>query len=488
MGFVNIYSQRTGISVAVVCFVNHTGVREKYEKEINSSKSESESECHHSTTANVSKPEGEYIYSKSEQGHILSGFFYGYIISQIPGGRMAEIFGGKRIFALFTAIGTIGTLLTPLGVHLGFVPVLISRILVGFGSGAVFPIMHAIWGQWAPPMERSKLVSISYAGAMMGSVLSLATSGALCEHGFAGGWPSIFYITGITSALWLILWIVFVSDSPSNHRFIGKEEQSYIIDSLKGQVSDKSKKSVTPWTKFIRSPAVLSICFANFTSDWGLYTFLTVLPTFLNDVLKFDLGSNGLFSALPWVGLWANMNISPIIADYLISSNKLSVGLTRKLMTSIGAFGAAICLIGIPFTDCSSYKITIALLVAGVTLSGCQYSGFLVNHMDIAPKYAGTLFGISNMIGAIAGVSPSVVGLIRTNVASVSSQWMIVFFLSAALLSSGAIVFIIFGSGDLQPWAKEEEDTEEGQEMINVPENGRYPAEGDIGTSPQAAS
>lgn len=33
--------------------------------------------------------------------------------------------------------------------------------------------------------------------------------------------------------------------------------------------------------------------------------------------------------------------------------------------------------------------------------------------MDIAPKYAGTLFGISNMIGSLAGISPVLAGAIR---------------------------------------------------------------------------
>ena len=31
-------------------------------------------------------------------------------------------------------------------------------------QGAAFPAMHAIWGKWAPPSERSKLVGFSYAG------------------------------------------------------------------------------------------------------------------------------------------------------------------------------------------------------------------------------------------------------------------------------------------------------------------------------------
>ena len=31
-------------------------------------------------------------------------------------------------------------------------------------KGATFPAMHALWGKWAPPQERSLLASISYAG------------------------------------------------------------------------------------------------------------------------------------------------------------------------------------------------------------------------------------------------------------------------------------------------------------------------------------
>ena len=30
----------------------------------------------------------------------------------------------------------------------------------------------------------------------MGSVVALPLSGVLCRHGFAGGWPSVFYLIG----------------------------------------------------------------------------------------------------------------------------------------------------------------------------------------------------------------------------------------------------------------------------------------------------
>ena len=38
---------------------------------------------------------GPFHWSDYDQGIILGMFFYGYIVTQLPGGRLAELFGGK---------------------------------------------------------------------------------------------------------------------------------------------------------------------------------------------------------------------------------------------------------------------------------------------------------------------------------------------------------------------------------------------------------
>lgn len=43
-------------------------------------------------------------------------------------------------------------------------------------------------------------------------------------------------------------------------------------------------------------------------------------------------------------------------------------------------------------------------------------------------------------------------------------------------MSLGAIIFIIFGSGELESWAKEEDD--ESQEMTDNVRNEKYPEDG----------
>ena len=43
----------------------------------------------------TSRPEGNV-----SQGVILGMFFYGYVLTQLPGGRLAELFGGKWLFGV----------------------------------------------------------------------------------------------------------------------------------------------------------------------------------------------------------------------------------------------------------------------------------------------------------------------------------------------------------------------------------------------------
>ena len=70
-------------------------------------------------------------------------------------------------------------------------------------------------------------------------------------------------------------------------------------------------------------------------------------------------------------------------------------------------------LIGLGYMDCKNPYLAVALLTLAVSLTGLQYSGFIVNHVDIAPPVAGILFGLSNSLAAITGfISPLVTAAI----------------------------------------------------------------------------
>lgn len=90
-----------------------------------------------------------------------------------------------------------------------------------------------------------------------------------------------------------------------------------------------------------------------------------------------------------------------ILADHLRKKGILTTTQVRKIF-NCGGFGLEATFFLI-MAYCDKPKPAVLALSFGVAFSGFAISGFNVNHLDIAPKYASILMGMSNGIGTIAG-------------------------------------------------------------------------------------
>lgn len=84
-------------------------------------------------------------------------------------------------------------------------------------------------GHWCPPLERTEMVTVTYAGMHAGTALTLIISGYLAE---SLGWESIFYFWGCTACLWYVIFLFTVYDSPESHPRITEDERTYIVSSI----------------------------------------------------------------------------------------------------------------------------------------------------------------------------------------------------------------------------------------------------------------
>lgn len=105
------------------------------------------------------------------------------------------------------------------------------RTRAGLGEGVVFPVMHAMIAEWAPPLERSRMTTTIYSGATLGSVVSMSLTGVICQH---LGWEPAFYIFGGLGCVWFAFWWFYVYDSPARcvccgSQFISSYIFKYII-------------------------------------------------------------------------------------------------------------------------------------------------------------------------------------------------------------------------------------------------------------------
>lgn len=244
----------------------------------------------HDITHNVVNPNLTYDWSPKTQGIVLGSFWYSYMCMQVPSGRMAEEFGGKWIVAISLIGSAVINFITPLITD--SISILVaSRVLLGLLQGGIFPSCYAILYKWMPQRERSIALAFMDVGATIGSILAASLSGYLSEYGFAGGWPSSFYVSGIIAAISFVIWLICTHSIPEEHPYITDVELRYILQTRgtgknsHGSESNKSSGPPVPWRAILTSTPVLSIIASKFSLGWTFFTILSKLPAYLNDVL-----------------------------------------------------------------------------------------------------------------------------------------------------------------------------------------------------------
>ncbi|XP_053962207.1 putative inorganic phosphate cotransporter isoform X2 [Anastrepha ludens] len=401
----------------------------------------------------MTKPSADdsyYDWDPSKKSLILSSFFWGYVVAQVPSGLLAKRFGGKIVLGVATALGSVITLLHPWAASGGnWQLVCTLRVFIGMMQGTLYPSIHTLLAKWVPRTERSFISTSVYSGAQLGTVIILGTSGAIFDSSM--GWPGVFYISGALALAWSLLFLFFGVDSPQKSKVISAEERTY-IERLTGNGGLESEGLSIPWKSFFTSAPFYGLIAAQSGFTWGFYTLLTQLPTYMDSVLKLNVTSNALLSALPYFVMWALCLIISPISDMLINRNVLSTTTARKLFNSIGQYIPMACLIGVSYMTSEERIEAITLLTIGVGFNAAATCGYLVNHMDLSPNFAGPMMSISNGVANLSSIfAPLVVGAIVVNEEE-PSEWRIVFFITAGIYLVCNAIFIIFGQATIQPW------------------------------------
>lgn len=244
--------------------------------------------------------DGPFTWSEPLQGTLLSCYFWGYLVSQMPSARIAENFSAKWVMCFSVAINVVCTILTPVMTKLHYGGLILMRVLEGIGGGATFPAMHCMIAAWAPPNERSVISTIVYVGTSFGTAISILLAGVLSGN---YGWESVFYVMGGLSCVWMLLWVILVQDNPNKQTFISAEERQMINSSL-GQETEqlpvKEEHPPVPWKSVLTSVPFWAILVAHCCSNWGWYMFLIEIPFYMKQVLAFNVSSNAMASALPY--------------------------------------------------------------------------------------------------------------------------------------------------------------------------------------------
>ncbi|XP_043472998.1 sialin [Leptopilina heterotoma] len=447
LGFALVYAMRVNLSVAIVSMVNQTAIP-------HSDDNDTTDVCSFNPITNGSiippPSPGEFAWDERTQGIILGAFFIGYVTTNVPGGRMAEKIGGKVVFGLGVFLTAILTVVSPFAAYWGLYPFLAVRIAEGFTEGVTFPAMHSMLAHWVPPLERSKFAAIVYAGSNFGTIISLPLSGWLCSLEFWGGWPLAFYLFGGLGIVWYVFWLFFIYDSPAVHPRIDPKEKAYIEACV--EPKDDEDNGV-PWGQIFTSLPVWAIMITQCGQSWAFYILLTELPTFMDRILHMNMQRDLLLAALPYLTAWIVGLVISTFADALLARRSISPLTSFKLWNTIGSLGPSLSFIGVIWAVCDRFVVMVMLAGLG-SLYGAIYAGNQMNHIALSPKYAGTLYGLTNAAANVCGfLAPYIVGTIVEGHETLA-RWHTVFWLAAGINMGASCFYLLFASASEQPWSR----------------------------------
>uniref|UniRef100_A0AAY4CF15 Si:ch1073-513e17.1 n=1 Tax=Denticeps clupeoides TaxID=299321 RepID=A0AAY4CF15_9TELE len=331
-GFAVAYGLRVNLSVAMVAMVNGTESHQSLNRSTGH-------ECpahsdNHNSSKNTNGP--RYPWSPETQGMLLGAFFFGYLVTQIPGGYLTGCFG-VRIFLGGGVLGTAAlTLLTPLAAQLGISWVFALHALEGFGEVREHFILTASGRRSYPEVEKKLYCISSKSHYVIWRVTFLLSYTNYCFSSCPGG----------TGCLWAVFGFVLVSNEPRTHPRISEPEEK-----LHYQLHCPHGWSI-PLVSMMFSVPLWAIIICQMCSNWSNYTLLTSLPTYMDTVLRFDLQQ---VTSVLWVFL------------------------QTSVCSRWSSFGKHL--------NDPNYQPQLPQLQLSTTIRGTSKAGVFINQIDIAPLY-----------------------------------------------------------------------------------------------------
>ncbi|CAD7089584.1 unnamed protein product [Hermetia illucens] len=400
-----------------------------------------------STNPNITAPDygPRFDWSQQDQSLLLGAYFWGYMITSLMGGILAAVFGGRNLVAGCLILSGILTSFTPYLAIWNFWSVIVVRFILGLFGGPLYPGFHDLISKWAPPDEKGKFVS-ALMGGTFGTVVTWPLCGLMTE---SLGYTWSFHMTAIICAIVGVIFLIVVADRPEKHKHITETEREYIVNSLKENVTKQSK--FPPLKHALMSLPFWALLVLHYGNMWGLFFLLTAAPKFMAEVLGFKLTQAGFLSSLPYLARLISAFIFGQIGDTIRRKSWMSVTFMRKFFCIFSHIIPGGLLMVMAFGGRTA-AVCVALMTLSLGFNGAATLTNLANSQDLAPNYAGSLYGIINFVGTTPGFFSPMIVAYFTQDQNTIDEWMWVFITGAVVYVIPSLFFMIFGSGMVQYW------------------------------------
>ncbi|UMM33337.1 hypothetical protein L5515_006859 [Caenorhabditis briggsae] len=256
--------------------------------------------------SNVTEP--HWIEGTTEKSILFSATAIGALVGLIPSVPLLNRLGVRLTLSVCGLCSTLGTFFTPIAVSWSFYLVVVCRVLQGLGISVILTVLGVIPTSWSPKSEYSTYLAILSCAWQFSNVIFMPISGILCDSEY--GWRSIYYAFGVLTGFFYFIFYMFYTDAPGVHRNVSEKE----LGQIKEGKPDHAIRETVPYKRICTDPCVLAAWISFLGGNLGFITLLLYGPTYLREVLNFDVRSTGYINALPYA----------LCAIYKFSAGKIS--------------------------------------------------------------------------------------------------------------------------------------------------------------------
>jgi ACS family glucarate transporter-like MFS transporter len=387
-------------------------------------------------------------------GYMFSAFAWTYVLAQIPGGKLLDRYGSKRVYAISLGLWSITTF--TMGFVIGLpaaaavAALFILRIIIGLVEAPAFPANSRVVATWFPAAERGTTAALFTSSSYFAKIVFAPLMGWITQM---YGWQYVYMLMGVLGIVMTLVWVKVIY-APREHPRMNKAELDYIIDG--GAVVDmdspentQRKKgeqgSVNTWPcirEILGNRMMVGIFLGQYCVTTLTYFFLTWFPIYLVQDRGMSILKAGFIAAIPAIAGFIGGVLGGVVSDHLLRRG-MSLSAARKIPLVLGM------LLSTTMIICNYIQLewlVVAIMALSFFGKGFGAMGWGVMS-DVVPKEASGLAGsLFNGFGNIAGiVTPIIIGYLVSGAGNFS--FALVFIAAHAV---GAILCYLVLVGKIQ--------------------------------------
>jgi MFS family permease len=337
-------------------------------------------------------------------GEATSMFFWGYIILQVPTGRLAGVWSAKKIIfiqLLLWAATSFTTAFINTPGQLWW-----NRFALGLAEGGVLTCTIVLIRAWFTRAERARANTVFLLSLAIAPVIANPVSGLVLHY---ADWRTMFLVEALPGLLWGIVWLWAIADHPAQAGWLPETERARLQSELTAEAA-----AIPPrgghWLAVLWSAPVILLVLYNF----GALAAESGLNFWLPSVVK-ETGAGivmvGILSALPYAAGAVMMVLVARSSDHHQE---------RKYHMIAATTGAGLMLFCAQFATGFGPYAAVFFLTLSVGAFLGRFGPFWTLPAEVLPPtVAGVGIGLINGAGNLGGtVGPLFFGFIRDHTGS----------------------------------------------------------------------